>query len=114
MRMSLDVKEAIRIAVLFFMALFILFVTDGKSVIASDNVIVSFEESGPIDFINISGNVKPGIDELQSEMPESIGVILKDGSSKKIRVSWYPLGDDYEKSDYYYFQFSPHISSGHG
>lgn len=64
--------------------------------------------------ITVDKDNKPSIDELLSMFPESIPVeIVRNGETltKRIKVSWYCVGDDYESSNGYYFQFNPRWDS---
>ena len=58
--------------------------------------------------IRPSAGTKPSLEELLAQMPETLDVYL-DGSTEltSIPVTWFCVGEDYETSDGYYFQFSP-------
>lgn len=51
---------------------------------------------------------KPELSQLKEMMPDTLNVYIN-GSSvlEAIEVDWYCVGDDYETSEYFYFQFSP-------
>ena len=77
--------------------------------IETQKKIVGFEDFD-IDqrCIYISKADKPSLQELLNELPSTLSVYLE-GSSEitKIDVSYECVGEDYENSDSYYYQFSP-------
>ena len=58
--------------------------------------------------IKIPADQKSTLMDATTLMPRYLGVYL-DGESKRenIPVSWFCVSDDYERSEYYYYQFSP-------
>ena len=53
-------------------------------------------------------SAKPSEDEVIQKMPKTLDVYLDDSDeATSIEVSWFCVGDDYETSNDYYFQFSP-------
>lgn len=106
MKLYLDFKKAIGIAMLFFMAFFILM----RPVMADDSeqVITAFEECVPLDMIEVPKDNRPALEEILKRMPDRLKVRLNDDKDfTEIAVSWNAVGDDYEKTDNYYIQFSP-------
>lgn len=57
---------------------------------------------------NFYKSKKPKLDELLDMFPKELAVYLKGKTTiSKIPVTWECVGDDFEKSESYYFQFSP-------
>lgn len=51
---------------------------------------------------------KPSLSELEEMLPDTLGVYLECGEEVvDIDVDWFCVGEDYEESDNFYFQFSP-------
>lgn len=51
---------------------------------------------------------KPDFDTLQEFLPKTLGVYVNGGEDiVEIPVTWYCVGEDFDTSDDYYFQFSP-------
>ena len=50
---------------------------------------------------------KPKLEEILRAMPKTLSVLTDEENWEPIEVQWYCVGDDYEDSDSYYFQFSP-------
>lgn len=72
-------------------------------------LIIAFDELED-NTVTVDSSNKPSIDELTEMFPDTIRVEVSDGDEsykKEIKVSWYCVGDDYEESNGYYFQFSP-------
>ena len=106
MKICIDSKKAIGIALLFLMAFFLFFnpVRAG----AAEGKICGFEECGPLQTISVPKNDRPALEVILQKMPQSLNVKLKgEDESKEVKVSWHAVGDDYETTDYYYLQFSP-------
>lgn len=63
------------------------------------------------DSIIINNSKRPSYEELCERFPAEMSVVIAEGKktySEYIRVSsWYCVGDDYESSKGYYFQFNP-------
>lgn len=58
--------------------------------------------------LNLMIEYKPALEELCEMMPETLGVYLNGGSQVEyIDVEWFCVGEDYENSEHFYFQFSP-------
>lgn len=58
--------------------------------------------------IDTSVMTKPSLEELVSVMPKTLKVYLDGGTdATEIEVTWFCVGEDYEKSDLRYYQFSP-------
>ncbi|MCR5789787.1 MAG: Ig-like domain-containing protein [Lachnospiraceae bacterium] len=57
--------------------------------------------------ILVNKKAKLSLAELLAKMPSQIRVTFTDGSSEQIPTSWFAVGADYEKTDGYYYQFSP-------
>ncbi len=55
----------------------------------------------------INKSDKPLMEELIKVMPKTLNVVLSNGDSANLDVSWYCVGDDFDSSDSFYFQFSP-------
>lgn len=76
------------------------------------------------DIINITGFDSPSTDvraifldrsegltleELTARMPETLSVILNNGERIEAGVTWFPVGDDFDITKGYYYQFSPRL-----
>ena len=58
--------------------------------------------------LNLTIGEKPSLEELKALMPDTLGVYLNGGAEVVyIAVDWFCVGEDYEKCDNFYFQFSP-------
>ena len=59
-------------------------------------------------YLYYSPDDRPDMDELISEMPDTLEVYLDDSDeATEIDVTWYDITEDYEEERSYYFQFSP-------
>ena len=47
------------------------------------------------------------MEQLLAAFPTTMEVYLEDGQEESIDVSWECVGEDFEESEVYYFQFSP-------
>ena len=82
----------------------------GKSFRTSrDKEIIKFDtENLNNTSFNFYKSKKPKLDELLDMFPKELAVYLKGKTTiSKIPVTWECVGDDFEKSESYYFQFSP-------
>lgn len=51
---------------------------------------------------------RPSLSDLRSLMPETLSVYYNESvKAEPLPVTWEPVGEDYETSESYYFQFSP-------
>lgn len=80
---------------------------------SAKQIIVGFENLNEYEqSFQILKNDKPSYDALVNAMPQTLEAYIVDGSTAEsikasIEVSWECVGEDYELSDAYYFQFSP-------
>lgn len=78
--------------------------------IAEPRVITGFPGMNQVvQTLTFPKSEKPSLTELVGQMPETLSVLLDDESDAiEIPVTdWVAVGDDYETSESYYFQFSP-------
>lgn len=62
--------------------------------------------------VTIVDSNRPSLKELTKKMPKSLKATVSDGKNKKkaeVPVSWVCVGEDYENSEKFYYQFSPVI-----
>ena len=58
--------------------------------------------------LHLAKENKPTFDQLMEVLPENLEVYLNDSSfAESIEVDWFCVGEDYEESESFYFQFSP-------
>lgn len=71
--------------------------------------ITGFVELNAMDrMYDIAYSDKPDLEELLTYFPETLEVYLEGSDTpEEIPVSWFCVGVDYEKDDYYFYQFSP-------
>ena len=50
---------------------------------------------------------KPSLEAFTSALPQTLTAILEDGRNTEVPVKWYCVGDEYETSNMYYYQFLP-------
>jgi hypothetical protein len=79
---------------------------------AEVHTIVGFAEQED-NRLYYSINNKPSLEELVKEMPSTLTVKLDNGEQTEVAVSWACVGEDYETSEGYYFQFSPVWAEGY-
>lgn len=75
---------------------------------AADNYIIT--DFSEFDYesnsVYITTEERPTISQLTAKMPKTMSVVVE-GRTEDVDVSWECFGDDYEKHDRYYYQFSP-------
>lgn len=58
--------------------------------------------------LSVYADSKPSLSELVSQMPSTLKMYVGSKDNvEEVEVSWYCVGDDYEASKGYYYQFSP-------
>ncbi|MCM1508804.1 MAG: phage tail tip lysozyme [Ruminococcus flavefaciens] len=115
MRKSIILKQIISVLCILFTYIFINVYANEcnncNSVSASEidkKMILSFQnEYQPLDSLYYFYQNKPALDELLDEMPDKLTVLTNNSELIDVPVSWYCAGDDYENSNYYYYQFNP-------
>lgn len=65
----------------------------------------AFDLSG--NALSASAAHRPTEAELTARMPKTLPVILSNGRTEEAPVEWYCITQDYDKAEYYYYQFSP-------
>ncbi len=98
----------IKSIVLAFALLFISLVSLDVKAASNDNLeIISFDVLSDEDkAIYISKNNKPTLEQLVQVMPENL-VIFTEKGQILLPVSWECVGENFEETDSYYYQFSP-------
>ncbi len=56
---------------------------------------------------HIAKESKPSLEQLLTAFPTTMDVYFEEGQAASIDVSWECVGEDFEESEVYYFQFSP-------
>lgn len=71
--------------------------------------ITGFEKgSSCLSSLTFSSSQKPSLSALSDRLPGTLDVYLDNNDTAvSIPVTWFCVGEDYEQSDGYYFQFSP-------
>ena len=98
-----------------FLCLFLAFVMTFPAVetnaanVENQRVITGFAEFDINEnALHLLIDYKPTLTELKEMMPETLDVYLNDGlEAEALKVDWFCVGEDYENSDNFYFQFSP-------
>lgn len=76
-----------------------------------DGTVVGFGDYNPDEHsVEVTKGRKPSVYELTSRFPSQISLEIEKNGKKRyqnVDVTWYCVGDDFEESEGYYFQFSP-------
>lgn len=87
---------------------------EDEDVSVADGVVADKVITGAVDFdinakaLTYDANNKPSLDTVLADMPATIKVKIEgQKNAEEIPVTWFCVGDDYEASNGYYFQFSP-------
>lgn len=73
------------------------------------HTITGFENaSSCLSSLSFSSSQKPSLNSLLDRLPSTLNVYLDNSDSvTSIPITWFCVGEDYEQSEGYYFQFSP-------